>query len=363
MAPFRFPLSAFRLLPSVFRILLSALLLLAGPAQLQGQQPGKQPDGTVMATPWVGAPGIVETTAEIMAREKATQTLPPRPPTKHPLHRVPGRQHLPQNPASPQVPTWPPQDIPKVDRTREQVFRPQPLAAQTAGLSFDAFDSSSSAGPFPPDTMGAVGPTQFVLAINSRIKSFGKSTGVADGNLDVALSTFFDSVRNAVGITDPRIRYDRLSGRWFVTAINIAIPNRVLIAVSNGSNITSSSAWTFFFFQQEQVSPSGDSTCLLDYPTLGIDANAMYIGGNDFCGATLSFGGTALFVVRKSSVTGGGPIVVSVFRNLTGAPTSPGPFTPQGVDNYDPNATEELHHRRRQCPVRISGAAASQQPG
>src|SRR5262249_38739474 len=44
--------------------------------------------------------------------------------------------------------------------------------------------------------------------------------------------------------------------------------------------------------------------------------------------------------VRKSSVMGGGPIVVTALRGLVPTATSDGPFTPQGVDNDDPAATE-----------------------
>jgi hypothetical protein len=119
--------------------------------------------------------------------------------------------------------------------------------------------------------------------------------------------------------------------------INVASKNnRVLIAVSSGPTITDSSSFTFFYFQQNTVSPAGNNNQFADYPTLGVDANALYIGVNMF-GA--KYAGTTGFVVRKSSVTSGGPIVVTAFRSLCGASTV-GPYTPQGVDNDDPGATE-----------------------
>jgi hypothetical protein len=43
--------------------------------------------------------------------------------------------------------------------------------------------------------------------------------------------------------------------------------------------------FTFFFIPND--SPAPPSACLGDYPTLGVDANALYIGTNNFCGATL----------------------------------------------------------------------------
>src|SRR5262249_41388794 len=145
----------------------------------------------------------------------------------------------------------------------------------------------------------------------------------------------FTSVRNNSGTSDPQIRFDRLSNRWFVIMINVSQPNRVLIAVSSGPTITSTSSFTFFFFQHDTVAPAGDTGGLADYPSLGVDANALYIGTNTFVGGALH---TAGFVVRKSSVTGPGPIVVSVFRSM-GTNSAAGPYSPRGVDNDDSAAT------------------------
>src|SRR6185295_19179166 len=85
------------------------------------------------------------------------------------------------------------------------------------------------------------------------------------------------------------------------------------------------------------------SGCLADYPTLGIDANALYIGVNVFYPnntGTLTFSNTTAYVIRKTSVLGAGQLVVTAFRNLTTNADGAGPFTPQGVDNFDPAASE-----------------------
>ena len=201
---------------------------------------------------------------------------------------------------------------------------------------------------YPPDTMGAVGPSQFIVAVNGRIRSFNKATGVADGAVNSDTDAFFSSVMtppaNNNFTSDPRIRYDRLSRRWFIIIIDVpgqtgALPNRVLMAVSDGPRITSGSSWTFYQFQHDLVSPAGNTGQFADYPTLGIDANALYIGVNLFTSAG-SFANTTAFVVRKSSLLNGGPIVVTAFRNLIPNGNSGGLYTPQGVDNFDPNATE-----------------------
>src|SRR5262249_52279029 len=139
------------------------------------------------------------------------------------------------------------------------------------------------------------------------IRSFNKTTGVADGALNLDTDVFFNSVMTtgvALNFTsDPRIRYDRQSGRWFLIMIDVPSvtfvgdqPNRVMVAVSNTSTITSTSNFTFFFF-------SAGGGLFADYPTLGIDNNALYIGANMFVPAG-SFQQTNGYVVRKSSITG-----------------------------------------------------------
>jgi hypothetical protein len=87
----------------------------------------------------------------------------------------------------------------------------------------------------PPDTMGAVGPSQFVIAATGRIRSFAKSTGTADGVLNVTTNAFFATVRGTANTFSPRIRYDRLSSRWFITIITDSLPGKLLVASSNGA--------------------------------------------------------------------------------------------------------------------------------
>ena len=276
-----------------------------------------------------------------MERERAFGTQPPVP-TESEIKKIrPDRRNLPQNPASPNESQWPPKPRSEPSNQISQAQASTLSNPQTIGTSFTGASLDDS-GLLPPDTMGAVGPSQFLVTVNGRVRSFNKNTGVADGVLNATTDVFFYSVRSGFGTSDPRVRFDRLSGRWFVVMINVALPNRVLLAVSDSGIITIATIWTFFFFQQEQVFPAGDANCLADYPTLGIDANALYIGVNQFCGtsSSLPFNGTAAFVVRKSSVLNLGPIVVSAFRNLTLTPTGTGLYTPQGVDNYDPAATE-----------------------
>ena len=299
------------------------------------------PDASIQGTPWTGEAGVTETTSDIMARAEGYQR-PPKLAWKTPKNRPRGRINFENLLSSPDSP-------PSGD---EPISGPMPEAGQAADLSFTGatlFDTLA----FPPDSMGAAGPSQFIVAVNGRIRSFNKATGVADGVLNVNPDVFFDSVMTPPTsnnfTSDPRIRYDRLSGRWFIIIIDVpgqagSLPNRILIAVSDAGIITPSTVWTFFQFQHDLVTPtnSSDTGKFADYPTLGIDANALYIGVNLFgTRGQGSFANTTAFVVRKSSLLGAGPIVATAFRKLvSNNPNQGGPYTPQGVDNFDPNATE-----------------------
>lgn len=309
------------------------------PAQAQGGR--QQTQGY-----WQGSAGITEKVSDIMARERPRrpedvigyiEVAPDVWGRPEPLY--PDRSSLPQNPGAPAVSQWP-----APSRGTFYYYSPTPLLnllpsssslqPQTAGVSFRAMGIADS-GFIPPDSMGCVGPTQVLVCVNGRIRVFNKS-GVI-GALDVSTNTFFNSVRNASGTSDPRVRYDPLSQRWFVIMINVSLPNRILLAVSSGPTITDSSSFTFYQFQQDTVTPTGNTGQLADYPTLGIDNQALYIGANMF--TSTAYQGTSAWVVRKSSVLSGGPIQVFAFRSLATA-TGNGPYTPQGVDNYDPTATE-----------------------
>ncbi len=290
--------------------------------------------------PWRGEKGVSETVEEIMARENLSLLRGPKKKIVLPFRTDLRRRQNKQNPESQQKTSTPP----LLDTAILYSSYLSPLVPQTLDVSFTGATLADTFF-FPPDAMGAAGPAQFIVAVNGRIRSFDKTTGVADGVLDTDTDTFFSSVMTSAAGTftaDPRIRYDRLSRRWIVTMLDIpggsgSLPNRVLLAVSDSGTITNSTVWTYFQFRQDLVSPAGDTGDFADYDTLGVDANALYIGVNIF-DSNETFVNSTAFVVRKSSILGAGPIVVTAFRDLIGA--TGGPYSPQGVDNYDPTATE-----------------------
>ena len=216
-------------------------------------------------------------------------------------------------------------------------------------LAIELFESGS----IPPDPMGDVSETQIGVVTNGRIKFFTKPTScggllttstitgatpLANPILSLDLDAFFSDVRNNSSTTDPHMHFDRTSGRWFIICMNITEPsNRVLIAVSNSNIINDKSSFTFYQYQHDVGTINGqpDNGNFLDFPTLGVDKNALYIGGLIFNGS--SYAGSSIYVIRKSSVLSGGPIFLTAFRRLGNA--SSGMFCAQGVSNDDANAT------------------------
>lgn len=189
-------------------------------------------------------------------------------------------------------------------------------------------------GALPPDPSGAAGPAQFIVAANGRIKSFSRATGTADGVLNLSTNAFFGAVRNGASTFGPKVKYDRLAGRWFITAATDALPGRIVIASSNASTITATTVWSFSAF--DNTYPA--LTCAVDSPSLGIDNAALYIGVVQFCDNGTTYTGTSGYVVRKTSVIDGAIIALTAFHGLTGNAAGQGPFAPQGVDNDDPSS-------------------------
>jgi hypothetical protein len=204
---------------------------------------------------------------------------------------------------------------------------PAAEAAQTAGpTDFLAAQFVDDSDYEPPDSMGAAGLTQILVAVNGRIRTFTK-TGTADGALDESLDTFFGQ-----SVSDPHVRYDRGTGRWFITAITTAqdTGNFIVLAASTASTITPSMTW-----RKTGFASAAEPGTFLDFDTLGVDAQALYIGANvfsDSSGSTLV--NTDAWVFDKAKLLGGKLAGFEV-GDLIDFNQGVGPVAPEGVDNLD----------------------------
>jgi hypothetical protein len=300
------------------------------------------PDGTITAGQIITDSPIERTTADIMAE----QALRPAQDVTRRLRAKktqPNRENLPEGPGALAAAQWPLAGQDQNGPITEQG------APQTLGTQFDGATGPTETGAFPPDTMGAVGPTQVVVFLNGRLRTFNKTTGVADGAINADSDVFFASVMTPpaagqiVFTSDPQVRFDRLSNRWFLNIIDVPLvaatgaladQNRVLIAVSDAASngtITVGTVWTFYQFL-------GDATLFTDYQSFGVDASAIYIGADMFTLAG-AFNSTKGWVIPKAPLLTASPATVWAFSGLVATPTGAGPFAPRGVDNYDTTNT------------------------
>ena len=172
-----------------------------------------------------------------------------------------------------------------------------------------------------PDSMGAPGPNQFLLAINNGIKSFDKKIGQPDGVINLPMATFFQKVALGQAAIDPNVRYDRWADKWLVGAITplgtSGGSNRLVFAVSDTGTLTTNTRWTFFQFQADQAEPVGNQAgCSADQPAWGLDAVALYVTFSATQCPSSSKAGRTLSVIQKRSLYGDGPIAVSTFRDV-----------------------------------------------
>jgi len=216
---------------------------------------------------------------------------------------------------------------------------------------------------WPPDPNGAVGSSQVIVMANAGFRVFEKQTAsdapvttpkgysskLAPSQFFIGLDKFFSPVLSARSFTsDPHIRYDRLTKRWFIVCIEVNptfANNFVLMAVSSGEKVADSSSFTYYRFPSAlfPYSSAERGAPFLDYPTLGVDKNAVMIGGVDF----MYSGDSAYFVgyaVDKQRLLRGSLRVflfkLGIQNFLTGVQTGMG--VPQGVHNDDPVANSSF---------------------
>jgi hypothetical protein len=205
----------------------------------------------------------------------------------------------------------------------------------------------------PPDMAGSVGPGQVVQFLNSGFTVYDRTGNVLNQTSDASfwLSTDPGNAQLqsivATGLSDPRIIYDPTSQRWFATEIAIGQaptpsqpnpPNQILVAVSNTSNPLS--GFKSVYFNSSLANPATGQFNFGDFPTLGVTANSVVIGTNNFPsnGGEEGLGnanGVSIFSLSKSDLLlPTGPSIANMmsFNNL---PLSQG-WTPETATNFGP---------------------------
>lgn len=190
----------------------------------------------------------------------------------------------------------------------------------------------------PPDTMGAVGTTQFGELINGGYAVYSKTGGLISQTTDQQF--WNDAGLNSAaspGVFDPRIQYDSSSGRWFAAELANApgsINNQLLVAVSNSADLTA--GFKGYAFNTYSGTPQN---FFADFDTLGVNSSGVYVGLNNFSGNNGA--STSVLAIDKASLISGasGTPASNLFYNQD--PNTTG-FTPHPVSDTSGSSTEYL---------------------
>jgi hypothetical protein len=185
----------------------------------------------------------------------------------------------------------------------------------TVSLSIEISRLSRDSGFIPPDTMGAVGPEHIVEIINGNFEIFDRRTGASLESR--SLDSFWT---NRVGLAnpttftfDPRVVFDPASERWFAVSIDgvirdaagaIVTGNNIYVARSDSDDPTGD--WDGFRFVSDTVGPLE----FHDYPTLGLDADGLYICTQDFDGG----GNESCYAIPKADLLLDTPSIANLTR-------------------------------------------------
>lgn len=170
----------------------------------------------------------------------------------------------------------------------------------------------------PADANGAIGPNHYVEFVNGRFTIYSKTTGaLVQSRTDLNFWKGYGVTLGATfGVTDPRTIYDAAAQRWFTCMVDINnsnpdAGNRFLIAVSTSADPTA--AWHAFAFTADPL-----HGYFADFPTMGIDADGVYLSG-DLFDSSGSAVGPILVSMPKSDLLASTPTVAnrSFFNSLS----------------------------------------------
>ncbi len=184
--------------------------------------------------------------------------------------------------------------------------RAQLTSTFQVGQSFTASTYGIDSSATPPDSDGTVGPSDYVEFINGRYAVFSKSDGTE--RLTITDTAFWNqagiTIPNGWEVTDPRIIFDIPTQRWFAVQVDFdpsgrSNTNVFLLAVSAG--LDPAAAWSAVAIPSD---PGG--TAFADFPTMGLDSQAVYISGDMF-DVNGSPAGPTLFSIPKTELLASPP--------------------------------------------------------
>ena len=205
--------------------------------------------------------------------------------------------------------------------TQEQA----PESTQTSTQSPAALSSFEALGDngtvIPPDTDGAVGPNNLMVAVNSQVVIQDRVGATLSS---VTLTGFWSSL-GVPDAFDPRVIYDPYGQRWIFSAASgeNSANAAIMVAVSQSSDPTK--GWNLY---KVPVDPSGANWG--DYPTLGFNKKWIVVQANLFTVSGSTFVSSVIWAFDKADLYAGGAGQYTVLKPNFG-------FTQLPALTYDPN--------------------------
>lgn len=174
-------------------------------------------------------------------------------------------------------------------QTRAGVAKSPSLLGGFEGINVDS-GAAANGGHFwsPPDPTGAVGPNNYVQAVNTELSIYDRQGNTIAGPVDLkSLWATTTSLCKDHDDGDPIVVYDQLADRWLISqfAVSDAPPDyHECIAVSKTGD-PAGAYWSYDF----KIS----DTRFNDYPKIGVWADGYYATfndsvGDDFAGITVA---------------------------------------------------------------------------
>ncbi|MBI3406410.1 MAG: hypothetical protein HY046_13230 [Acidobacteria bacterium] len=198
-----------------------------------------------------------------------------------------------ERPPRPVLPPWAvsPKNVYRTPQVQAPLHR---TASPATSANFQAvLDDGTS---IPPDTMGVIGPSHLLTALNSTV-SMQDRTGTAVKAVDIDV---FWSPTGAGGVFDPRLAYDPFGQRWIFTAASggQTTGSSLLVGTSKTSDPTG-------FWDLHKITVGSTGGDWGDYPSMGFNKDWVVVTLNMFTLAGDNFDKENIYVFKKSDLYSG----------------------------------------------------------
>jgi hypothetical protein len=194
---------------------------------------------------------------------------------------------------------------------RLELLEARAVPAAAVGVNFSGGSGNTFA---PPDSDGAIGPANYVQFINGRFAVYSKTGSLVSAKSDRAFWNAALAHSGQSGVTDvsdPRILYDPLSDRWFASQITIDVDVGNLVLVGRSDTNNPAGSWSAAKYL------AVDSNTFGDFDTLGLDANAVYVGTVNFDSTNSAPAGDTITSIPKADLLASIPSVANRTMNTT----------------------------------------------